>query len=160
RGDVDAVDRDRASARMDEPRHHHERGRLAGAARSQECEKRSGGDGHGDVADSHHQPEELGQPLQTDLGAGPYPFWSSHCDQRSLTFARLSAHHLPFWRNALALCSGLEGSRAATSAGMDLKACRFVGPYGINLARLACGSGWQAKSMKRWALSALFAPFS
>src|SRR2546430_10683403 len=58
--------------------------------------ERSGRNGHGDVADRHDRPEELGQPLQTDFGAGPYPFWSSHCDQRSLTFARLSAHHLPF----------------------------------------------------------------
>ena len=63
RGDIDAVDRDRAPARMDEARHHHERRRLARTARSQQREERSGGDGHADVADRHHRPEELGQPL-------------------------------------------------------------------------------------------------
>ena len=127
-GDGGAVDEDLAARGMEEAGHHHQRGRLPRAARSQEREERAGGDGHRHVLHRDHRPEDLGQVLEANLAAGSYPFCSSHCDQRSLILARLSAHHLPFCRNAVALCSGLDGSRAATSAGMDLKAWRLLGP--------------------------------
>ena len=123
-----AVHEHLAAGRIREARDHHEGRGLARSARAEQREERAGRDGDGHVAHRDHRPVGLGQLVKADLGAPSYPFCRSHCDHRSLTAGRLSAHHLPFWRNAFCRFSGLDGSRAASSAGMLLNAWRLLGP--------------------------------
>src|SRR5690606_2180007 len=90
-GDIPPVQQQPPVVGSGEARDHHERGGLAGAARTEQRKEAAGRNG-GRYPIHHGLPGvSLGQSLQDDAGA--FHRLNTHLDQAALTLPRLSSHH-------------------------------------------------------------------